>query len=146
MISLGVGLRVGPLDFVLALSYTTIDNQPTSRNQPQRLMKKSEQIKLQIAQLEGDLQVATEAERAEELSHTLPKGFNRESLMSILDNPTGFEWYLLTETFHWGTTPQGFDFWENERDNYRLHGKPLSDEAIIQIQKWVIMSYRIAFP
>jgi hypothetical protein len=116
-------------------------------------VKKSEQIKLQIAQLksklkvaEGKLKVATGAERAEELSHTLPKGFDRESLMSILNNPTGFEMYLLTQTFHWDTTSQGFDFWENERDSYRLYGKPLSDEAIIQIQKWVIMSYRIAFP
>lgn len=109
-------------------------------------MKKSEQIKLQIAQLESELKVATEAERAEELSHTLPIGFDRESLMSILDNPTGFEVSLLTQTFHWDTTPQGFDFWEYERDSYQLYGKPLSDEAIIQIQKWVIMSYRIAFP
>jgi hypothetical protein len=116
-------------------------------------MKKSEQIKLQIAQLErelkvaeGELKVATEAERAEELSHTLPMGFDRESLMSILDNPMDFDKDLLCETFHWDTTPQGFDFWENERDSYLLHVKPLSDEAIIQIQKWVIMSYRIAFP
>lgn len=145
MILLGVGLRVGPLDFVLALSYTTIDNQPTSRNQPQRPMKKSEQIKLQIAQLEGELQVATEAERAEELSHTLPKGFNKGSLMSILGNPTGFDKALLCD-FHWWTTPQGVDFWHNEYHNYTHYGKPLSDKAIIQIQKWVIMSYRIAFP
>jgi hypothetical protein len=109
-------------------------------------MKKSEQIKLQITQLEGELKVATEAERAEELSHTLPKGFDRESLMSILDNPMDFDGALLYGTFHWDTTPQGIDFWQNERDSYRLDGKPLSDEAIIQIQKWVIMSYRIAFP
>ena len=133
-----------PLDFVSALRYDTVDNQPT--NLPQRPMKKSEQIKLQITQLEGELKVATEAERAEELSHTLPKGFDRESLMSILDNPMDFDGALLYGTFHWDTTPQGIDFWQNERDSYRLDGKPLSDEAIIQIQKWVIMSYRIAFP
>ena len=148
MISSG-GLTFGltPLDFVSALRYDTIDNQPTSQNQPQKSMKKSEQIKLQIAQLEVKLKVATKAERAEELSHTLlPKGFNREYLMSILDNPTGFDRWILSGTFHWCTTPQGIDFWENEYQNYRLHGKPLSDEAIIQIQKWIITSYRIAFP
>jgi hypothetical protein len=109
-------------------------------------MKKSNQIKLQIAQLEGELKVATEAERAEELSHTLPKGFDRESLMSILDNPMDFDKALLCATFHWWTTPQGIDFWQNEYHNYTHYGKPPSDEAIIQIQKWVIMSYRIAFP
>ncbi len=109
-------------------------------------MKKSEQIKLQIAQLERELKVATEAERTKELSHTLPKGFDRESLMSILDNPTGFDRWKLSGTFHWCTTPQGIDFWHNEYHNYTHYGKPLSDEAIIQIQKWVIMSYRIAFP
>lgn len=89
--------------------------------------------------------MATEAERAEELSHTLPKGFDRESLMSILDNPTDFDKSLLCD-FHWRTTPQDIDFWQNEYFKYRFHEKPLSDEAIIQIQKWVIMSYRIAFP
>jgi hypothetical protein len=109
-------------------------------------MKKSEQIKLQITQLESELQVATEAERAEELSHTLPKGFDREYLMSILDNPTGFDKALLCETFHWWTTPQGTNFWHNEYHNYTHYRKPLSYEAIIQIQKWVILSYRIAFP
>ncbi len=108
-------------------------------------MKKSEQIKLQITQLERELQVATEAERAEELSHTLPNGFDRESLMSILDNPTDFDKSLLCD-FHWWTTPQGLDFWQNEYLKYFFHEKPLSDKAIIQIQKWVIMSYRIAFP
>jgi hypothetical protein len=109
-------------------------------------VKKSEQIKLQIAQLEGKLKVATEAERAEELSHTLPKGFDRGSLISILDNPMDFYKALLCETFHWWTTPQGIGFWHNEYYNYTQYGKPLSDKAIIQIQKWVIMSYRIALP
>jgi len=108
-------------------------------------MKNSEQIKLQITQLERELRVAKEAERAEELSHTLPKGFDRESLMSILDNPTGFDKALLSD-FHWWTTPQGIDFWQNEYLDYMIHKKPLSDKAIIQIQKWVIMSYRITFP
>lgn len=105
-------------------------------------MKKSEELQLQIAQLEGELEVAMKAERAEELSRTIPEGFDRESCISILDNPTGFEKTLLSETFLWEDTAQGYAFWEDEYDSYRPHGKPLSDGAIIQLQKWVIMSYR----
>jgi hypothetical protein len=109
---------------------------------PERYMKKSEELQLQIAQLEGELEVAMKAERVEELSRTIPEGFDRESCLSILDNPTGFEKTLLSDTFLWEETMQGYDFWDNEYENYRLHGKPPSDEAIIQLQKWVIMWYR----
>lgn len=109
---------------------------------PERFMKKSEEIQLQIAQLQEDLEMAMEEERLEELYRAIPEGYNNDACLEILNNPTGFEKTLLSGTFLWGETMQGYDFWDNEYGNYRLHGKPLSDEAIIQLQKWVIMWYR----
>lgn len=109
---------------------------------PEKPMKKSEEIQPQIAQLQKDLEMTMEEERLEEPYRTTPEGYNNDYCLAILDDPTGFEKTWLSEAFVWRGTMQGYDFWENEYGNYRLHGKPLSDEAIIQLQKWVITWYR----
>lgn len=99
-------------------------------------MKKYQELENKIKQLQEEV----ERLKKEEKDNQLPTNFNRENAIKLLEKPDDF---LLDVSFLWTSTPQGEDYWLNLGDkleNGLIHKLP--DEAVIQIQKWVIQSYK----
>ena len=79
--------------------------------------------------------------KKEEQETKLPKDFNRELVIKFLNTLNS---NYLEKAFFWWDTPQGINYWD------RIYYLSLSDlrsytvpeEAIIQLQKWVIQSYQ----
>ena len=82
------------------------------------------------------LQAQVELLKKEEQESKLPVHFDREYTINFLKNPNKRS---LNYAFEWSSTPQGVDYW------YRislLESHKVPEEAIIQLQKWVIQSYQ----
>lgn len=82
-------------------------------------------------------------EAAENPDKSLPRIFRREYALKFLENPNS---YSLDLAFSWESTPQGEDYWGDIHDS--LNDDPperIPDEAIMQVQKWVITSYMTEF-
>jgi len=106
-------------------------------------MNKYQELEQQIQTLQEEhqkrvqkLQEQVELLKKEEQESKLPEGFNREEVINFLNNPNENE---LTESFCWDSTPQGLGYWYNISNT---HSHEMPEEAIIQLQKWVIQSYR----
>ena len=85
------------------------------------------------------LQAQVERLKKEEQVSKLPAEFKRESVINFLKNPNRDD---LEFGFSWSSTPQGPNYWcyiYNCLCNSRYK---VPDEAIIQLQKWVIQSYQ----
>lgn len=88
-----------------------------------------------------ELQKEVERLKKEEEANKLPENFMREYAIEFLTN---FDPNDLNPAFTWDRTPQGGDYWchifdclcENNK-NYKV-----PQEAIVQIQSWVIESYK----
>ena len=74
--------------------------------------------------------------KKEEQESKLPEDFNRERVISYLNNPRTWPASLA---FTWDSTPQGGLYWYSI---YHLEPHKVPNEAIIQLQKWVIQSYQ----
>jgi hypothetical protein len=99
-------------------------------------MKTSQELEQQIAELQKELEIVKEKEKSE----FFPEGFKRDFALNLLNEPTGNDMDLA---FQWESTPQGSTYWDNICDDlYWRRITKLPDDAIIQIQQWVITSYR----
>lgn len=102
-------------------------------------MKKYEQLEAQIVKLQEEVERLKKQEKEEEQKDKLPYHFSRETCLSFLKNTKLLG--LLCGAFNWQSTPQGTTHW----GDIFYNGKPLTDADIIQIQKWVIMSFEQEF-
>ena len=94
-------------------------------------MKKYEQREQQIA----DLQKEVDRLKKEEEENKLPKSFARERAIAYLKNGDSED---LRTAFEWHYSPQGSMYW------YKVYRRfeDLTDQDIIQIQKWIILSFQ----
>jgi hypothetical protein len=94
----------------------------------------------QLEQQVKELQKEIERLKAQENNNKIPEDFNLDYALSFLDCPNSLD---LADMFTWGISSQGEIYWEDlhseleENSDYKV-----PDEAIIQIQKWVIEFYR----
>jgi len=103
-------------------------------------MKKYQDLEPKVKELEA----AIDRLMKEEKEDKLPRDFNRDYTLKFLKNNSCYD---LQEAFSWGSTPQGYDYWKNIYNS--LNNNPnynpkyvVPDKVIIQIQKWVILSYQ----
>ena len=106
-------------------------------------MNKYQELEQQIQTLQEEhqkrvqkLQEQVELLKKEEQESKLPEEFNRERVISFLNNPNYTD---LAESFRWDLTPQGSLYWYSTA---RLEPHKVPEQAIIQLQKWVIQSYQ----
>ena len=94
-------------------------------------MKKYEKLEGQIAELQKEVE---RLKKEEEEKDKLPESFLRKRTLEVLNgNPSS-----LAFAFTWKSTPQGLLYWTNIARGY----EDLTSEDIIQLQKWVILSYQ----
>jgi hypothetical protein len=97
-------------------------------------MKKYEQLENQIAELKKEVERLKNEEKKEEEKDKLPLNFGRKDVIGFLNGKHN----RLQTAFTWNSTPQGHEHWK-----YIYMGmNPLTNEDIIQLQKWVILSYQ----
>jgi hypothetical protein len=103
-------------------------------------MKKYQDLENKVKELQAEI----ERLKQEEKEDKLPRDFNRDCALKFLKNNSSCD---LQRAFHWGGTPQGDDYWYNIYNS--LNNNPnynpkyvVPDKVIIQIQKWVILSYQ----
>jgi hypothetical protein len=101
-------------------------------------MKKYQDLENKVKELQAEI----ERLKQEEKEDKLPRDFNRDYALKFLKTYSHCD---LHGAFSWGDTPQGDDYWRHIiyrslRDNPKY---VVSDKVIIQIQKWVILSYQI---
>jgi len=106
-------------------------------------MNKYQELEQQIQTLQEEhqkrvqkLQEQVELLKKEEQESKLPKNFNRECVISYLNKPSYFDLFCA---FSWDSTPQGHDYWNSIS---RLEPHKVPEQAIIQLQKWVIQSFQ----
>ena len=104
-----------------------------NRYQTATTMKKYEKIENQIAELSKEVERLKNEEKEEERRDKLPEGFNRKFTIAVLNGNLS----SLVFAFQWDSTPQGHLHWKSIR-----MGDVLTNEDIIQLQKWVILSYQ----
>lgn len=101
---------------------------------------KFETLREKIKELQDAL---NQLEAAENPDKALPRIFRREHALKFLENPNSDS---LDLAFSWESTPQGEDYWGDIHDS--LDDDPperVPDEAIMQVQRWVITSYVTEF-
>lgn len=100
-------------------------------------MKKYEQLEQKVRDLQKEID---RLKKEEEQQNKLPVDFNLDSALSFLGEPNYWD---LDDMFVWSSTIQGASYWSNIHNNLgELSDYKVPDEAIIQIQKWVIEFYR----
>lgn len=100
-------------------------------------MKKYEQLEQKVQELQKEID---RLKKEEEQQNKLPQDFNLDSALSFLDEPNYRD---LDDMFVWSSTIEGSSYWSNIcNDLEELSDYKVPDEAIIQIQKWVIEFYR----
>jgi hypothetical protein len=99
-------------------------------------MKKYQELEQQVKELQKEI----ERLKAQGNNNKIPEDFNLDYALSFLDSPNS---EYLNDMFNWYSSPQGVTYWGSicnkleENSDYKV-----PDEAIIQIQKWVIEFYR----
>ena len=109
----------------------------------QQIQTLQEEHKKQIQKLQEEI----DRLKKEEQETKLPKDFNRELVIKFLNT---FEHSFLRDGFNWSgnpgwyENPQDDDSWYNIYINLVNNRKTykVPEEAIIQLQKWVIQSYQ----
>jgi hypothetical protein len=101
-------------------------------------MKKYEELELQVKEIQKEID---RLKKEEKKQNTLPTGFDRNRAIKFLET---FEVKFLDLSFIWTGTPQGWHYWQGIRGNLNIKtpGYKVPDKAIIQIQKWIILSYQ----
>ncbi len=95
----------------------------------------------QLEQKIQELQAEVDRLKAQEKEDKLPENFKRYFILRFLTNPNVPD---LSGGFIWRDTPQGYDYWNKIYYSLSLNKSQykVPDEAIIQLQKWVILSYQ----
>jgi hypothetical protein len=102
-------------------------------------MKKYQDLENKVKELQAEIERLKKEEK-EEKEDKLPTHFNRDNALKFLKTYSDYD---LHGAFSWGATPQGYDYWFNIYKSLRNTPKyVVSDVVIIQIQKWVILSYQ----
>ena len=83
-----------------------------------------------------ELQKEIDRLKKEEQEYKLLKNFSRERVISYLNKPNYTD---LCCAFGWESTLQGLDYWYSIS---QLEPHKVPEQAIIQLQKWVIQSYQ----
>jgi hypothetical protein len=96
-------------------------------------MKKYEKLELQVKEIQKEI------ERLKQEEKELPIGFNRYKAIEFLET---FKQGCLEYCFSWSNTPQGLDYWKRIQNNLKDPTYKVPQEAIIQIQKWIIISFQ----
>jgi hypothetical protein len=97
-------------------------------------MRGYQQLEQQVQELQAEI------ERLKKQENGLPKDFDLDCTLSFLDSPNSRD---LKNMFYWTDSPQGGDYWADVSVGLRTNPDyEVPDEAIIQIQKWVIQIYR----
>jgi len=91
-------------------------------------MKKYEQLESKIQELQKEVE---RLKQEEETDNKLPRGFVFDAVKKVIAGDIND----LGGAFNWHKTPQGYGYWYN----IFCKNKPLTDKAIIQLQKWVII-------
>ena len=100
-------------------------------------MKKYEQLEQQVKDLQKEID---RLKKEDQQQNKLPESFDLDYALSFLDEPNYGD---LDGMFEWSRTIQGASYWSNIHNNLEeLSDYKVPDEAIIQIQKWVIQFYR----
>jgi predicted nuclease with TOPRIM domain len=100
-------------------------------------MKKYQELETKVKELQEEIERLKQEE--EEQEDKLPEGFDRDYALNFLKNYSCFN---LQMSFVWSKTPPGEDYWKNIYKSLKDNPKyVVPDEVIIQIQKWVILSF-----
>ena len=100
-------------------------------------MKKYQELENKIKEIQAEVD---RLKKEEEEENKLPRGFNRNYAIWFLNC---FHPSHLQKAFAWHSTPQGHDYWFDIYKNLNIDPEyVVPDKAIIQIQKWVILSYQ----
>lgn len=95
-------------------------------------MKKYQELENRIAELQKEV----DRLKKEEKENELPENFNREYTLKLLNGEVNYSNVNLA--FIWKNTPQGHEYWHK----LAFGEGEMSDQDIIQLQYWVIRSYR----
>lgn len=101
----------------------------------QQIQTLQEEHKKQIQKLQEEI----DRLKKEEQETKLPKDFNRELVIKFLNTSNS---NYLEKAFFWWDTPQGINYWDRIYYSSDLRSYTVPEEAIIQLQKWVIQSYQ----
>jgi hypothetical protein len=96
-------------------------------------MKKYEQLENRISELQKEVERLKKEEEEEE-KDKLPESFDRKPTIKVLDGDLS----SLNSAFIWSSTLQGEQYWSIIAKGYEV----LTYADIIQLQKWVILSYQ----
>jgi hypothetical protein len=96
-------------------------------------MKKYQELEQQVQELQAEIKRLKKQEN--EIIN-----LNLDYALSFLDSPNSED---LQNMFYWADSPQGKKYWDDISVELELNPYyKVPDEAIIQIQKWVIQYYR----
>ena len=102
-------------------------------------MKKYQGLETKVKELQEEIE---RLKKEEEKEDKLPEEFDRKYALEFLKTYSRYE---LQRSFLWDSTPQGDEYWRDIYDSIFLSVNleyVVPDKAIIQIQKWVILSYQ----
>jgi hypothetical protein len=98
-------------------------------------MKKYQDLENKVKELQEEI----ERLKQEEQEDKLPTDFQRNHALEFLKT---YFCGNLHKAFSWGDTPQGYEYWYSILRSLRDNPKyVVPDKAIIQIQKWAILSF-----
>jgi hypothetical protein len=99
-------------------------------------MKKYQELENKIKEIQAEV----DRLKKEEKENELPRDFDRNYALRFLKSFSPLD---LHDALAWIHTPQGFTYWCNIYKNLKNDDEyVVPDKAIIQIQKWVILSYQ----
>lgn len=96
------------------------------------VMKKYQELEAKLAELQQEVERLKKEEK-----NSLPEDFKRGIVLEILNNPLSNH-TLLYHAFIWDSTTQGRNYWDAICNGEQT----LNYVAVIQLQKWVILSYQ----
>lgn len=98
-------------------------------------MKKYEELEARIQELQAEVEKLKKAEKEEE---KLPRDFNRLYAIRYLETKYGD---YLSGAFRFSSTSEGREYWNKIADK----NISIQPKDVIQIQEWIILSYRLEF-
>lgn len=99
-------------------------------------MKKYEKLEQKVKKIQKEI----ERLKKEEREVKLPDEFKRNYAISFLENPNYAD---LCNMFDWESSPEGINYWDALYSNLAYNTQyEVPQEDIIQIQGWVIESYK----
>lgn len=110
----------------------------------QQLEEKIKELQEEHQKKVNELQAEVDRLKEQEKEDKLPENFERNYILKFLTN---LDCSDLRCGFTWRDTPQGYDYWNKIYYSLSLNKSQykVPDGAIIQLQRWVILSYQQEF-